>query len=46
LQTASIPSLSHPFNQTKNWDRPILQTKHVSGIIPTQKSGMVLSHPT
>ncbi|EAZ43685.1 hypothetical protein OsJ_28310 [Oryza sativa Japonica Group] len=45
-QTASIPSLPHPFNQTKKWDRPILQTKHASGIIPASKSGMVSSHPT
>jgi hypothetical protein len=46
LQTAFIPSLPRPFNQTKNWDRPILQTKHPNGIIPILKSGMVSSHPT
>jgi hypothetical protein len=46
LQTASIPSLSRPFNQTKNWDLPILQTKHPNGIIPILKSRMVSSHPT
>lgn len=45
LQTPSITSLPYPFNQTKNWNRPILQTKHVSEIILTLKSGDVSSHP-
>jgi hypothetical protein len=46
LQMALIPSLPRSLNQTKNWDRPILQTKHPNGIIPILKSGMVSSHPT
>jgi hypothetical protein len=37
----SIPYLPHPFNQTKNCNCTILQTKYVSGIIPTLKSRMV-----
>ncbi|EAY92129.1 hypothetical protein OsI_13840 [Oryza sativa Indica Group] len=46
LQMALIPSLPRSLNQTKNWDRPILQTKHPNGIIPILKLGMVSSHLT